>query len=129
MELNLVEEGYEGGKLVFGLKGFPKLKMLRLHDLRHLRWMVIENGALPVLHDLRIGACPLFEGVPSGIQHLSNLEALSFSDMPPEFIASLVPENGSCYSIVKHVPKIFIRSYNTLEKRWISHPLHRDNSC
>jgi len=103
IDVNLVEEAYEGEALVFSLKGFPKLKMLRLHDLTTLRWIVIEPNSLPQLQELMIGACPHLEGVPLGMKHLNILTTLSLSNTPAEAISSTLPENGPYYSAVEHV--------------------------
>ncbi|XP_021805314.1 disease resistance protein RPM1-like [Prunus avium] len=66
--------------------GFPKLKWLRLMQLKGLKLMTMHNGALPLLDTLEIGSSPQLQQVPSGIRHLKNLEYLSFIDMPSHFM-------------------------------------------
>ena len=69
---------YEGEQLHFAVGGFRKLKLLVLRDLQGLEVVEIEEGALPLLEELRIGPSPLLNKVPSGIQHLQSLKVLTF---------------------------------------------------
>lgn len=71
--------------------GFLKLKWLSLSGLNSI---IIEKGALPLLQELAIGACPQQRQVPSGIQHLKDLKELSFAGMPDD----------STQRMVKNVP-------------------------
>ncbi|XP_061982202.1 putative disease resistance protein At1g50180 [Populus nigra] len=70
--------------------GFLKLKWLSLSGLNSI---IIEKGALPLLQELAIGACPQQRQVPSAIQHLKNLKELSFAGMPDDSTQRL-PCNG-----------------------------------
>ncbi|GMY30835.1 disease resistance protein RPM1-like [Fagus crenata] len=82
LELQISNQAYIGEQLHFQKGGFPKLKILILENL---------NGF------------PQLKEVPSGIQHLRNLNDLIVRDMPKEFEESLDPDQGPCYWIVKHV--------------------------
>ncbi|GMN27195.1 hypothetical protein TIFTF001_040998 [Ficus carica] len=97
---------YEGAQLHFEVGGFRKLKLLVLRDLQGLEVVEIEEGALPLLEELRIGPSPLLNGVPSGIQHLRSLKVLAFYDMPNEFVSSIQPDGGSEYVKVEHLPSV-----------------------
>ncbi|XP_016650667.1 PREDICTED: disease resistance protein RPM1-like [Prunus mume] len=63
-------------------EGFPKLKDLRLQNLKGLKLMTIHNGALALLETLEIESSPQLQQVPSGIRHLENLKSLLLVDMP-----------------------------------------------
>nr|TKS05046.1 hypothetical protein D5086_0000137400 [Populus alba] len=81
--------------------GFLKLKWLSLSGLNPI---IIEKGALPLLQELAIGACPQQRQVPSGIQHLKDLKELSFAGMPDDSTQRLSCNGGEDYWMVKNVP-------------------------
>jgi disease resistance protein RPM1 len=81
--------------------GFLKLKWLSLSGLNSI---IIEKGALPLLQELAIGACPQQRQVPSGIQHLKDLKELSFAGMPDDSTQRLPCNGGEDYWMVKNVP-------------------------
>ena len=81
--------------------GFLKLKWLSLSGLNPI---IIEKGALPLLQELAIGACPQQRQVPSGIQHLKDLKELSFAGMPDDSTQRLSCNGGEDYCMVKNVP-------------------------
>ena len=107
-ELMISRQAYNGERLHFKLKGFPKLKWLWIRHLNALHSLLIDEGTLPVLEFLSIGHCPELKEVPFGIQHLKNLKELGFWGMPKEFEESLDPEQGPHYWIVEHVPVIIL---------------------
>ncbi|EXB54527.1 hypothetical protein L484_006275 [Morus notabilis] len=71
--LHLLNQAYEGELLHFEEGGFQKLKSLELFELKRLKVVRIDRGALPVLEDLRISRCEHLEEVHS-IQHLTNVK-------------------------------------------------------
>jgi disease resistance protein RPM1 len=81
--------------------GFLKLKWLSLSGLNSI---IIEKGALPLLQELAIGACPQQRQVPSGILHLKDLKELSFAGMPDDSTQRLPCNGGEDYWMVKNVP-------------------------
>uniref|UniRef100_A0A2N9HQQ0 Uncharacterized protein n=1 Tax=Fagus sylvatica TaxID=28930 RepID=A0A2N9HQQ0_FAGSY len=103
LELEISNQAYIGEQLHFQKGGFPKLKILILENLNGLYSLMIDEGASPLLERLSIGPSPQLKEVPSGIQHLRNLNDLIVRDMPKEFEESLDPEQGPCHWIVKHV--------------------------
>ena len=113
---------YEGEKLHFREGGFKKLKLLVLRDLQNLEAVEIEEGALSLLEELRIGPSPLLNAVPSGIKNLRNLKIVSFYDMPNEFGLRLKPDGGLEYWKVERVPSVLFY-YKDEGRRYISYRL------
>ncbi|XP_028085079.1 disease resistance protein RPM1-like [Camellia sinensis] len=115
-------DAYDEEQLYFEVGKFQKLKQLDLVGFKGLNSMIIEEGALPLLKDLRIEPSPQLKKVPSGIYHLRNLKALEFVGMPEEFIDRMEskPNQGKDYWIVEHIPDVSLwsrigkRSYITL---------------
>ncbi|KAH7859182.1 hypothetical protein Vadar_032644 [Vaccinium darrowii] len=109
---NLIElyvyDGYDGEQLSFDVRGFQKLEMLSLRSLKVLNSFIIEEGGLPMLSWLRIGACPQLKEVPSDIRNLRKLKSFLIMDMPTEFLARMTPDKGQDYWVVEHIPKVRI---------------------
>ncbi|CAA2953408.1 disease resistance RPM1-like [Olea europaea subsp. europaea] len=98
---------YMGEKLCFKAGKFRNLKLLGLDKLETLRQVIIEEGAMPHLKKLIIQRCNLLEGVPEGIEHLSELKVLEFFDMPDEFVVPISPEKlGEDYWKIAHIPEV-----------------------
>ncbi|XP_024027725.1 disease resistance protein RPM1 [Morus notabilis] len=113
---------YDGDKLHFEEGAFKKLKLLVLRELHGLKVLEIDEGALPLLEELRIGPSPLLKEVPFGIQHLRNLKVLANYSMPSEFVLSMQPDGGSDYRKVEHVPSVLFW-YRVQERSYISYKL------
>nr|XP_048333070.1 disease resistance protein RPM1-like [Ziziphus jujuba var. spinosa] len=109
LTLIINHDAYVGDELQFEKGMFPKLKELDLTYLSGLERVVIEEGSLVNIESLEIGPSPQLKEVPSGIQHLKNLQYLSFYDMSEEFIESMLPKGGQHYEIVQHVRLVLIR--------------------
>ncbi|CAK9153251.1 unnamed protein product [Ilex paraguariensis] len=82
-------DAYVGEELCFKAGGFKSLKYLRLSFLEELRWVRLEQGAMPHLEDLTIWYCDLM-GYPIGIEHLTNLRSISL-----HLVDKLKPQNLS----------------------------------
>ncbi|GMP95353.1 hypothetical protein CsSME_00044434 [Camellia sinensis var. sinensis] len=106
---NLVElqlrQAYDGDVLQFKAGGFQGLKILHLHDLKALRRVSVEDGAMPHLEDLKIICCESLENVPAGIEFLTNLKSLAFSDMKNELIMRLQGKQGDDYLKIMNIPE------------------------
>ncbi|CAI9764676.1 unnamed protein product [Fraxinus pennsylvanica] len=99
---------YVGEKLSFKAGKFQKLKLLGLDKLEPLRWVIIEEGAMPCLEKLIIQRCNSLKGVPDGIERLSNMKVLEFFDMPDEFVAPLsLEKHGGEYWKIAHIPQVY----------------------
>ncbi|XP_031128520.1 disease resistance protein RPM1-like [Ipomoea triloba] len=100
-------DSYEGEGLCFKAGKFPKLKFLGIGVLRALKWIMVEEGAMPHLEELWLRDCKLLEQVPFGIQHLSKLNSFVFMGMNDTLKLSLKP-NGENYTKISHIPHIKI---------------------
>ncbi|CAJ2647091.1 unnamed protein product [Trifolium pratense] len=98
---------YVGETLHFNAEGFPSLKVLGLDDLKGLKSMIIEKGAMQGLKKLIIQRCGSFKHVPLGIEHLTKLKTIEFFDMPDELVKALLPNGGKDYWRVQNVPTVY----------------------
>ncbi|KAL3497677.1 hypothetical protein ACH5RR_040409 [Cinchona calisaya] len=110
---NLVQvtliQAYQGEGLCFKAGGFQKLKELYLEELKELRWMRVEDGAMPRLQQLNLQGIPLLEELPLGIQHLRQLQKLDLADMSSQLIDKLESEGGGQdYQQIAHIHQVII---------------------
>ncbi|KAL2491512.1 Disease resistance protein RPM1 [Abeliophyllum distichum] len=115
---------YVGEKLCFKAGKFQKLKLLSLDKLEPLRCVIIEVSAMPHLEKLIVQRCNLLEGVPEGIECLTNMKVLEFFDMPEEFIVPLsLGKLGMQYWKIAQIPEV----YHTYWRNgfWEVHPLDK----
>ncbi|XP_073051924.1 disease resistance protein RPM1-like [Primulina eburnea] len=118
VSLKLYNFAYEGERLSFVGRGFQSLKRLWLFKLRGLRWIEIERGSMPYLETLSVWHCNLMGELPSGIEHLSNLQYIELGDLSVEFIDTLVRqklEAGEEWKLA-HVPKVNI--FSLVDGQW-----------
>lgn len=84
-----LSHAYEGKTLCFKATGFQRLKKLWIVGLNGLELVKVEEGSMPFLQELYMWDCKLLEEVPSGIEHLTNLQYIDFSDMSEGFVRTL----------------------------------------
>ncbi|CDP12967.1 unnamed protein product [Coffea canephora] len=116
---------YQGEGLCFKAEGFLKLKCLELRRMEGLRWMRVEEGALPRLQKLFLEQLPLLEELPMGIQHLTQLQELSLYEMSCQLSEKLLEnqkEKSEDYTRIAHIPEILI-GYYTDDGEWRHHSL------
>ncbi|XP_027180441.1 disease resistance protein RPM1-like [Coffea eugenioides] len=116
---------YQGEGLCFKTGGFLMLKRLHLKRMEGLRWMRVEEGALPRLETLFLQQLPLLEELPLGIQHLSHLQRLSLYEMSSQLREELLEnqkEESEDYTRIAHIPEILI-GYYTDDWKWREHQL------
>ncbi|THF96792.1 hypothetical protein TEA_004191 [Camellia sinensis var. sinensis] len=105
----ILEQAYEGEGLCFKAGGFQRLKHLHLYKLKGLRWVRVEEGAMPHLEGLSIRNSELMEEVPSGIQHLKNLQTFELCEMSEKLISKLDREvQDEDYRNIAHIPEVII---------------------
>ncbi|XP_027180961.1 disease resistance protein RPM1-like [Coffea eugenioides] len=111
---------YQGEGLCFKAGGFLKLKSMHLKRMEGLRWMRVEEGALPRLQKLFLQQLPLLEELPLGIQHLSNLQRLSLYETSShlrEKVLENQEEESEDYRGIAHIPEVLI-GYYTDDRKW-----------
>lgn len=96
---------YDGERLNFHAKWFPKLNLLQLADMEHLNRIEIEDGSMMCLRELDLVGLRNLNEVPKGIRYIRTLHEMIITDMPKEFIVKI---QGSDRYIVQHVPNIHI---------------------
>ncbi|KAF8394013.1 hypothetical protein HHK36_020215 [Tetracentron sinense] len=105
-----LDRAYDGEEMCFKERGFQSLKNFSIRELRRLRLVRVEEGALPHLEDLFIYNCKMLQKVPLGIECLTNLKIFMYCLMSDEFMISLNPgeqgEQGVDYWKVAHIPII-----------------------
>ncbi|KAL6350896.1 hypothetical protein AAG906_031482 [Vitis piasezkii] len=108
MELQLLD-AYTGTQLDFNSGKSQKLKILDLEQLKHLRFIIMEDGTLPCLQKLIIRQCNELEHVPVGIDGLHHLNELHLCDMPEKFVALLKKRGGELRHLLHRI--LHILSY------------------
>ncbi|KAG8377776.1 hypothetical protein BUALT_Bualt08G0068600 [Buddleja alternifolia] len=110
---------YEGEGLWFKAEGFEKLKKIWLGRLNQLRWVKVEKGSMPFLREMHMLDCKLVEEVPLGIEHLTNLECITFADLSEGFVTTLKKqkEKGGSQWKLANIPKIEIDSLSASDWR------------
>ncbi|KAK3003464.1 hypothetical protein RJ639_019469 [Escallonia herrerae] len=106
-------QAYEGESLTFKAGGFQRLKVLWLRRLKGLRSLTVEDGAMPRLEDIYFHDCKLVDELPSGIQHLTNLQFLRLDDMPDELTMPLQVQGNLN---IAHIPRVWIGAWK--DNRW-----------
>ncbi|KAL5999811.1 hypothetical protein ACLOJK_038097 [Asimina triloba] len=113
-----LSKAYDGEEMRVGDGCYRKLKALYLVELRGLKKLRMEKGAMPNLEVLSIRRCEALVEVPFWLHHLTNLKKLFLRDMPTAFLEGL-QRDGKQESIdfIRHIP--LIRCYETeTNKDW-----------
>ena len=118
---------YQGEGLCFKTGGFLKLKDLYLKKLEKLKWLKVEEVALPSLHELRLIGLPLLEELPLDIQHLSHLRKLGLSGLSSQLMEKLenLNEETEDYRKIAHVSEVVIGLWT--DEGWRLHRLWGKN--
>ncbi|XP_027341053.1 disease resistance protein RPM1-like [Abrus precatorius] len=90
--------------------GFQKLMDLRLSNIINLNSIYIDKGALSSLKSLKLRYIRSLNAVPSGIQHLKELEVFEIEQMSDEFETNIAPIEGPDHPAIHHVPLVKIIS-------------------
>ncbi|CDP13421.1 unnamed protein product [Coffea canephora] len=114
---------YQGEGLCFKAGGFLKLKWMHLKRMEGLRWMRVEEGALPRLQKLFLEQLPSLEELPMGIQHLSHLQRLTLYETSSQLTGKLLDnqeEESEDDRRIAHIPEILI-GYYTDDGEWVQY--------
>ncbi|EXB54752.1 hypothetical protein L484_012852 [Morus notabilis] len=103
--LNL-DAAYDGEELHFENGGFRKLKEINLKNLKWLKVVKIDQGALSHLEKLEIGPSLEMKEVPTDIINLRKLKHLDIWEMPREFVAAMQPDGGEHFWKIKNVARV-----------------------
>ncbi|XP_058111972.1 disease resistance protein RPM1-like [Magnolia sinica] len=102
-----LERAYNGEELYCEAGGYPRLKDLSLLDLKELKKVRIENGAMYCLEKLRIRGCEELGEVPLGLENLTNLKMLYLVDLPFAFLRGLTKDGfNELVNSIQHIPLI-----------------------
>ncbi|KAI9186273.1 hypothetical protein LWI28_015627 [Acer negundo] len=111
-----LSEAYNGEQLHIKQGWFPKLLKLSLCDLKGLKFIMIEDGAMSLLKNLMISACPLLKVIPSGVENLRNLSYLQFHNMLMEIEPNSTFLTYETLERLKHIPIALVSCYDKEEK-------------
>ncbi|GFZ17097.1 hypothetical protein Acr_26g0003670 [Actinidia rufa] len=115
-------QAYDGEELWFKAGAFQRLERLGLGQLKGLRWVRVEASSMPRLQKLFLMDFKLMEELPSGIEHLTNLQKLNLQDMSNSLISRLSRDlQGGKYWKVSHIPDIWIGEWK--DGRWQGYSL------
>ncbi|EYU19236.1 hypothetical protein MIMGU_mgv1a021128mg [Erythranthe guttata] len=114
-----LSHAYQGDGICFKAAGFQRLKKLWLIRLEGLESVKVEEGSMPVLRELYIWGCKLVGEAPSGIEHLSDLQYVDFSDMSDGFVAKLEKqkEEEEAGNLQSFEMQISVRNLRSFEMR------------
>ncbi|KAL3735206.1 hypothetical protein ACJRO7_024357 [Eucalyptus globulus] len=87
--LRLFADSYLGSEMTCDVRGFQKLRVLKLWMLDRLRICTAKKGMMPILRELEIRKCDILSTI-DGIEHLQSLKELTYvasqnSNMPDSF--------------------------------------------
>lgn len=105
--LYLVAMDLQGAEMVFCATGFLQLRELHLLYLTNLEVWKVEQGAMPLLSDLRILECGNLKMLPDQLRFLKNLKKLQILHMPREFqerVGRVNGVDGEDFDKIRHVP-------------------------
>lgn len=105
--LYLVAMDLQGAEMVFCATGFLQLRELHLLYLTNLEVWKVEQGAMPLLSDLRILECSNLKMLPDQLRFLKNLKKLQILHMPREFqerVGRVNGVDGEDFDKIRHVP-------------------------
>ncbi|XAR48917.1 hypothetical protein NMG60_11031905 [Bertholletia excelsa] len=98
-----------GKEIVCTVRGFPRLKYLKLDGLGELEEWKLEEGAMPNLIKLSIVFCVKLKMIPDGLRFVTTLQELYIHWMPREFADRLQVidgREGEDFHKVRHIPSI-----------------------
>ncbi|XP_034708931.1 putative disease resistance protein At1g50180 [Vitis riparia] len=71
-------------KMVCASEGFQQLETLELWNLKELKELIVEEGAMPYLKNLVIDTCPKMKRLSHGLLQRKSLQYLMLYDLSPE---------------------------------------------
>lgn len=77
-----LRNAYTGEEMTTSHGGFPKLEVLCIGELWHLRNVRVGRDAMPMLKRLEINSCPYLESLPEEVRLMSNLQFFKMATTP-----------------------------------------------
>ncbi|XP_056842976.1 probable disease resistance protein At1g59620 [Raphanus sativus] len=94
-----------GKRMVCSRDGFPQLHKLEFIGLEEWEEWIVEEGSMPLLHNLKIGYCPKLKELPDGLRFITSLKSLILFEMANEQKKRL-SKGGEDYYKVQHIPSV-----------------------
>jgi disease resistance protein RPM1 len=88
----VLHKAYNGKTMYFPSQAFPRLRVLRILGAPQINQIIIEEGALASLVELRLSDCQKLECLPQGIEYLRTLDLLYLEDTAEELVEKLRDE-------------------------------------
>ncbi|ESQ29516.1 hypothetical protein EUTSA_v10023259mg [Eutrema salsugineum] len=102
--VQLLSESFSGKRMVCSWGGFPQLQMLSFGLDEWEEW-IIEEGSMPLLHNLVFIGCQKLKELPDGLRFITSLKSLVCHVMGIEWAERLSKE-GEDYYKVQHIPHV-----------------------
>ncbi|KAI3854337.1 hypothetical protein MKX03_012799 [Papaver bracteatum] len=94
--LQLSEQAFEGEEMVCSTIGFPRLQVLHIYSMSHLKKWTIDQGGMPCLKELNLDFLGELSMLPEGLRFITTLKKLKFSEV------------GEDWYKVQHIPSLII---------------------
>ncbi|XP_056842978.1 probable disease resistance protein RF45 [Raphanus sativus] len=104
-EISLHFRSFSGKRMVCSRDGFPQLHKLEFIGLEEWEEWIVEEGSMPLLHNLKIGYCPKLKELPDGLRFITSLKSLILFEMANEQKKRL-SKGGEDYYKVQHIPSV-----------------------
>lgn len=98
-----LKKAYIGKLLHFKVGGFLKLNKVIFAELAQLDNLVVEEGALPTIRELKLISCPKLKTTPRGIEYLTSLKKLHLEEKPEEITQMQWSDTNQDQSKVPHI--------------------------
>lgn len=107
-------KAYNGERLHFSARSFPKLRYLGIWDAPNLNKVEVEEGAMQNLVELKFISCPEFKVLPHGIEHLTALQKLCLEETSEVLVEKLLKkrepnEKNEDLEKISHIKNVTVR--------------------
>ena len=85
--------------------GFPQLQELSIKKLEEWEEWIVEQGSMPLLHNLTIYGCVKLKELPDGLRLITSLKEFTIDTREREF-QKKISKGGEDYYKIQHIPLI-----------------------
>ncbi|CAL9238288.1 unnamed protein product [Arabidopsis halleri] len=110
-KVSLVYKSFSGRRMVCSSGGFSQLQLLSIVQLAELEEWIVEEGAMPLLHDIVLVFCDKLKEVPDGLRFIYSLEALTMGMKWKKRLS----EGGDDYYKVQHIPFVEFMGHEEIQ--------------